>query len=177
MFLDPRAERLHKRIEIAGIEDKRQITATLTVTASRRLLPAQVIYKGKTPACIPKVTFPSDWHVTYTANHWANEHTVLGYIYNILLPYIVDTREELKLPQSFPALTIFDHFKGHLTERVQNVLESSNIFVVDVPPNCTDRLQPLDVSVNKSIKATMKSLFSSWYADQVREQNGTYTHQ
>jgi len=140
-------------------------------------LPAQIIYEGKTPACIPKVTFPSDWHVTYTANHWANEDTVLGYIYNILLPYIVDTREELKLPQSFPALTIFDHFKGHLTERVQNVLESSNIFVVDVPPNCTDRLQPLDVSVNKSIKATMKSLFSSWYADQVREQNGTYTHQ
>ena len=57
---------------------------------------------------------------------------------------------------------------------MQNVLEPNNIFVVDVPPNCTDSLQPLDVSVNKSVKTTMKSLFSSWYADQVRQQIGTY---
>ena len=42
-----------------------------------------------------------------------------------------------------------------------------------LPP--TADLRPLYVIVNKSIKATMKSLFSSWYADQVREQNGTYT--
>ena len=95
-----------KRVEIAGIDDKRQITAALTVSASGRLLPAQIIYKGKTPACIPKITFPPDWHVTYTANHWANEDTVLSYIYNILLPYIVNTRKELKLSHSFPALTI-----------------------------------------------------------------------
>ena len=57
---------------------------------------------------------------------------------------------------------------------MQNALESSNIFVVDVPPNCTVRLKPLDVSVNKPIKTIMKSLFLSWYADQVSEQNGTY---
>ena len=56
---------------------------------------------------------------------------------------------------------IFDHFKGHLTDHVQNVSESNNIFVVDVPPNYTDCLQTLDISVNKSIKATMESLFSS----------------
>ena len=90
------------------------------------------------------------------------------------LPHIVDTCKELKLSNSFPALMIFDHFKGQLTERVQDILESNYIFVVDVPPNCTDRLQPFYVSVNKSIKATMKNLFSSWYADQVKQQNGTY---
>ena len=65
-----------KRIEIARIDDKQQITAMLTVSASGRLLPAQIIYEGKTPACIPKITFPSDWHVTYTTNHWANEDTI-----------------------------------------------------------------------------------------------------
>ena len=67
----------------------------LTVTASGKLLPVQIIYEGKTLACIPKITIPSDWHVTYTANHWANEGTVLGNIYNIILPYIVDTHKEL----------------------------------------------------------------------------------
>ena len=56
-----------KRIEIAGIDNKRQITATLAATAGGKCLPAQVIYGEKTPACIPKVDFPSGWHITYTA--------------------------------------------------------------------------------------------------------------
>ena len=99
-----------------------------------------MIYGGKTPACIPKVDFPSSWHITYTAKHWANEDTVLGYIHSVLVPYIVDTCTELKLPQSSPALAIFDHFSGQLTERVKDVLESNNILFVYVPPNCIDRL-------------------------------------
>ena len=48
---------------IAGIDDKRQITATLTVTATGDMLPAQVIYGGKTPACLPNATFPTGWHI------------------------------------------------------------------------------------------------------------------
>ena len=43
-----------KKVEITGIDDKWQITATLTISASGRLLSAQIIYEGKTPACIPK---------------------------------------------------------------------------------------------------------------------------
>ena len=153
-----------KCIEIACIDDKTQITAMLAATAGGKFLPAQVIYGGKTPAYIPKVDFPSSWHITYTANHWANEDTVLGYIHSVLVPYIVDTHTELKLPQSSPALAIFDHFSGQLTERVKDVLESNNILFVDVPPNCTDQLQPMDIIINKSIKASLKAYFSSWYA-------------
>ena len=69
-----------KRIETACTDDKRQVTAPLAATASGKFLPAQVIYGGKTPTCIPKVDFPSSWHITYMANNWANEATVLGYI-------------------------------------------------------------------------------------------------
>ena len=85
----------------------------------------------------------------------------------MLVPYIVDTHTELKLPQSSPALAIFDHFSGQLTEHVKDVLESNNILFVDVPPNCTDQLRPMDISINKSIIASLKVSFSSWYADQV----------
>jgi len=48
-----------KRVAIAGADDKRQITATLTVTASGEMLPAQLIYGGKTPACLPDTKFPT----------------------------------------------------------------------------------------------------------------------
>jgi len=54
-------------VAIAGADDKRQITATLTVTASGEMLPAQLIYGGKTPACLPDTKFPSEWHITIYA--------------------------------------------------------------------------------------------------------------
>ena len=77
-------------VEIAGIDDKCQITALLA-SALSDFLPAQLIYAGKTPACLPKVQFPSDWHVTFTPKHWSNEDTMLAYTNNIVMPYVGNT--------------------------------------------------------------------------------------
>ena len=48
-------------------------------------------------------------------------------------------------------------------------LEENNILVVEIPPNCTDRLQPLDLAVNKPLKDQMKRQFHHWYADEVQK--------
>lgn len=58
-----------RRVEIAGKDDKRQITAVFAGTLSGDFLPPQLIYKGKTSKCLPTVALPSDWHVTYSHNH------------------------------------------------------------------------------------------------------------
>ena len=42
-----------KRVEIAGANDKRQITAVFCGTLTGDFLPLQLIYKGKTPRCHP----------------------------------------------------------------------------------------------------------------------------
>ncbi len=47
------------------------------------------------------------------------------------------------------------------------MLDDSNTRLVVVPANCTDRLQPLDVSVNKSAKEYLRRQFQQWYSDQV----------
>jgi len=36
-----------------------------------------------------------------------------------------------------------------------------------IPPNCTDRLQPLDLGVNKSAQEFLHNEFQEWYAQQV----------
>ena len=41
-----------KRIECAGADDKHQITVVICATASGIFVPFQVIYQGKTPACL-----------------------------------------------------------------------------------------------------------------------------
>lgn len=50
------------------------------------------------------------------------------------------------------------------------LLDENNIHFAIVPANCTDRLQPLDVSVNKSAKEYLRRQFQQWYSDQVRRQ-------
>lgn len=41
-----------QHVEITGISDKRQITAVFCGTLTVELLPPQLIYQGKTPACL-----------------------------------------------------------------------------------------------------------------------------
>ena len=54
-----------KQMEISGIDDKRQITALFTVSLDGSFLPIQLIYCGKSHACLPPTKLPSDWHITY----------------------------------------------------------------------------------------------------------------
>ena len=107
-------------------------------------------------------TYPEDWHLTYTENHWSNEQTMLRYLHNIWVPYVNATRAELELSQIHSCLVLFDSFKGHTTPDFMKGLEDNNILVVEVPPNFTDRLQPLDLAVNKPLKDQMKRQFHQW---------------
>ena len=64
---------------------------------------------------------------------------------------------------------IFDQFKAQTAQRFLKTLEDNNILVIEVPANCTDHLQPLDLSVNKPTKSHMKCLFQLWYAGEVKK--------
>ena len=77
---------------------------------------------------------------------------------------------KLNLSDDHPALEIFDVFKGQQTADIATILEENNIHVVDVPPNCTDRLQPMDLSINKAAKEFIRKQFSDWYATEVNKQ-------
>ena len=156
-----------QRVEIAGIDDKRQITAVFGGTSTGEFLPIQLIYKGKTRKSLPSNNFPSDWHVTFTDNHWANEKTMTDYLEKILFPYIEGKRKELQLDDSHPALVIFDRFRAQCTNTILELLASKYVHVAIVPANCTDRLQPLDVSVNKAAKEYLRRQFQEWYSEQV----------
>ena len=74
---------------------------------------------------------------------------------------------KLNLVADQHALVIFDNFKGQCTEALLKLLDENNVSVVLIPPNCMDRLQPLDVSVNKSAKEFLRRKFHTWYAENV----------
>ena len=163
-----------ERVEIGGAEDKRQITAVFVATMSGNCLPLQVGYAGKTKKCIPSVKFPDDcnWLVTHTKSHWTNERTTQDYIKLILLPYVPQTRKDLSLPEDHLALVILDRFKGQCILGILFLLDSYHFQLTIVPANCTDRLQPLDILVNKPAKNFLRSKFQQWYSEEVRRQIG-----
>ena len=89
------------------------------------------------------------------------------YVEKIVVPYLEAKRVALKLSKSHPPLAIFDCFRGQTTPEFLPLLKVHNIVSVQIPANCTDRLQPLDVSVNKD---DLKKSFHSWYANEVQKQ-------
>uniref|UniRef100_A0A1X7UK74 DDE-1 domain-containing protein n=1 Tax=Amphimedon queenslandica TaxID=400682 RepID=A0A1X7UK74_AMPQE len=136
-----------KRVEVAGINDKRQIIAVFAWSITGNFLPMQFVYQGNT-----------------------YEETMILYIQSIIILYLAEKCEALNLPPSQLVLDIIDKFQGRTTESVLKLLIKNNILYVIVPPNCTDRLQPLDLSLNKAAKNFLRSQFQSWYANKIYEQ-------
>ena len=95
---------------------------------------------------------------------------MLEYVNKIIIPYVTEMRQKLKLSNDHSALVIFDIFKGQCTESVFKLLDDNNIIYVLVPANTTDKLQPLDLSVNKPAKDFMKSKFQEWYSNIIWQQ-------
>ena len=80
---------------------------------------------------------------------------MLEYVDNIIVPYISANREN----DDQSALVIMDNFKGQVAPSIVSMLEENNIQVCLLPPNMTDRLQPLYISVNKPAKYFLQQKF------------------
>ena len=90
---------------------------------------------------------------------------MLEYVEHIIAPYVQKVRESFQPDTS--ALIITGNFKGQITESVSSLLDQYNIHVCLLPPNTTDRLQSMDISVNKPAKDHLKKQFNEWYTQQL----------
>ena len=91
---------------------------------------------------------------------------MVEYIHNIIISYVSANRES----DGQAALVIMDNFKGQITSSIVSLLEDNNILVCYVPPNTTDKLQPMDITVIKPAKEFLKQKFQEWYSDQILQQ-------
>ena len=67
----------------------------------------------------------------------------------------------MKINKNHPTAAIFDNFRGQATAGILSHLKSHNIMPIQLPANCTDKLQPLDISINKPMKDHLKANFSN----------------
>ena len=117
-----------RRVEVAGLGDKRQITATFADTLSGAFLAMQLLYQGKTDRCHDKFAFPDGFHIYHSPNHWANEETVKLFYENVVVPYVARVHLEKQIPDQ-KALLIMDNFKVHKSGYVLQPLEDSDVLL------------------------------------------------
>ena len=121
-----------KNVPIKGLDDKRQITVTFVVSATGSFLPIQLIYQGKSKRCLPKFTFPSNFHVTFTPNHWSNLEKCEDLFKVIIFPYLSAKKKELGYPEDQRSLIIMDTFKGQDNQEMKQLCAKNNfeLFIV-----------------------------------------------
>ena len=87
-----------KKVGMAGIVGKRNITRTLSVTMDGKALPFQAIYKGKTNQSLPEVTFPIGLSLSANMKHHNTTQEVLKHLKEILIPYVEAERKKIGSP-------------------------------------------------------------------------------
>ena len=80
----------------------------------------------------------------------------IDYMQKIILPHI-SRKKEMNLPVNQSLLCIFDNFKAQLTAQVLELQRNNHVETIFVLPNCTDQLQPLDLSINKPAKDFLRT--------------------
>jgi hypothetical protein len=121
--------------------EKTNFTVVLTCMADGTKLPPIIIFKLKK---VPKGSFPPGVIIRANQTGWMNENEMLFWIENVWVK-----RARLSNPQS---LLVLDSFSAHIVESVKRRFREKNTDIAVIPGGLTSRLQPLDVSVNKSFK-------------------------
>jgi len=131
--------------------EKCNFTVVLSVTCDGGKLQPMVIFKRKT---IPKEKFPPGIFVQANEKGWMNEEYFAIWLENIWSK----RRDSFFKPKS---VLIIDSAPSHLTPMSKiNAAKHSQIAVI--PGGLTKKLQPLDISVNKSFKGHIRNKWEKW---------------
>ena len=162
-------------VPIVGAEDKRQITAVIASSLYGDMLPLQLIFQGKTDRCQPAATpasMAARVHITHSANHWSNVETMQQWVHRVLLPYAERCIRQFELREDANIILLLDVWSVHTSEEFRMWLRQRHprIHLVYVPANCTSKLQPADVALQRPFKSYIRNQFNTWAASRIKEQ-------
>ena len=136
---------------------KKGFTVAPAANGTGEKLPALIIFKergGKLGPCVSKLlTIPPNVKVMATRNGWMTAERYHWWLENI---YGCNMTTQL-LP--------VDNYKAHTTQLSMTTVGSNcNIDIVFIPAGYTPLVQPLDVSVNRPLKALMREQWVTWFS-------------
>ena len=113
--------------------------------ADESKLPPIIIFKLKN---ILRETFSNSIFIRVNAKGWINEDEMIQWVKNVWSRRTVDSSN----PSS---LLILDSFCDHLFSSVKQKLHKKATNIIVIPDELISKLQPLNVSINKSFKSNV----------------------
>ena len=126
------------------------------------MLAPMIVFKGTTNRCVSGVRSSDGTLISYQKKAWIDENEMLKWIRNIWIRY---TKKK-------PSLLFLDSFSAHLTDQVKEAFTQFNTTIVVIPGGCTSILQPLDVSINKPVKAVIRRSWEQYMLEQSEKGDG-----
>lgn len=142
------------------MEDKRQITVSVSSSAAGNLLPFQLVFTGTTDRSFPprnegrQMCEDAGWHLTYSNNHWSNLTTCKQFVEQILQPYRRKQVQKMGLDEETKLIWLLECWNVHISKDFISWLKISHpqILFIFVPANCTNVSQPADVILQRPFK-------------------------
>ena len=129
--------------------ERSNFTVVLTCTADGTKLPPVIIFKLVN---VPREEFPDGVIIRANKEGWMNENEMIWWVENIW-------KQRARRGTNPKSLLILDSFTAYKTDAVKNRLYEKNTDLAVIPGGLTSRLQPLDVSLNRSFKSKVIILF------------------
>ena len=147
--------------------DKEGLTVLMGYSAAGKMAPPMIIYtyKQHIPHDIAEAVEAVDptWAIGKSETGWMTSATFYDYMSQVFEPWLVQSN----IPR--PVLVYADGHKSHLSLEVAEFCTSKGILLVALYPNSTHLLQPLDVSVFKSLKSLWATAKNKWKETHLNE--------
>jgi len=123
--------------------ERSNFTVMLGCMADGTKLPLVIIFKLVN---ISREEFPDGVIIRANKEGWMNEKEMFWWIENVWI-------QRARRGNNQRSLLVLDSFTAHKTDAVKRRFREKNTDLAVIPGGLTSRLQPLDVSLNKSFKA------------------------
>ena len=136
-----------KEATVRSCNKEREITTVLVGgTWSGQKLPVFVILKGKGVKKV-KTVLPKNIRVEYREKGSYMDRPMMRiWVKSVFKNYAS------KLPENKRGILLIDGFKGHLSDDIEKDIKALRFDILKFPAECTKFLQPMDLSVNRSLK-------------------------
>ncbi|XP_060803913.1 uncharacterized protein LOC132902523 [Amyelois transitella] len=161
-FLNPKGNKVlagrgNKTVyQKVNADEKECLTVLLTGNAAGDVPPPMIVYQY---ARIPRdlaLSVPKNWGVGRSENGWMTGETFFEFISNIFNPWLNENNIEK------PAILFIDGHTSHLTLQTSKFCSENGIILVALYPNATHLIQPMDVSVFRTLKSAWKTGVQNW---------------
>jgi hypothetical protein len=154
------AEKGSKHVLVYGVDNKWQITCSISSSTTGNLLQFQLIFTGTIDRCLPPQNIgrqeceDEGWHLTSTNNHWSNLQTCKEFVIHILEPHKQKQANEMGLDKDEKLIWLLDCWNVHISKNFTSWMKEKylQILLIFVPANCTSVLQLADVIIQRLFK-------------------------